>query len=646
MIVRTAFLRLFVLCYLLLVARAGAVDEVYNNPLVYQRADPHITHHTDGYYYLAATVPDYDRIELRRARDLNSLGLSSAQVIWKKHPAGPMGAHIWAPELHFIDGKWYIYFAAGAAEKIWDIRIYVLENTSANPLEGQWIERGQLKTNWESFALDATTFTHRGMRYLAWAQKDPAIEGNTNLYLAKMDSPVSITGKQVMLSKPELPWEKVRYAVNEGPAFIARNGRVFLTYSAAGTGAEYCLGLLTADENADLLDPAAWKKSPEPVFKSSDTRGIYGPGHNSFTTSADRKTDLLVYHARDYAEIKGNPLKDPNRHTRVQAITWHADGTPDFGEPAERRAPPPPKFGPVKRTELRARDASIWPNPATQTYHMYFSVGQRGPNGRAAVVSYTSKDLEIWTGPKVVFEVPENFWADRGIWAPEIHVHQGKYYLFVTFDSSHLLAEQWRDWLPRVKRGSQVLVSDSPDGPFKPFANESTVPADMMTLDGTLWVEDGVPYMVYAHEWVQIKDGTMEMIRLKEDLSATIGEPTRLFHGSDAPWALKSADRGATVTDGPWLHRMKNGTLLMLWSSFGTGKYTVGIARSQSGKLAGPWIQQAEPLFAQHGGHPMLFTRFDGQLMLALHLPNRPPEEREHFFEVDEVNDTLILKKP
>jgi GH43 family beta-xylosidase len=311
-----------------------AADVTFANPIVRQRADPHLTLHTDGYYYFTATVPEYDRLELRRAKSIGALAAAEPKTIWRQHATGAMGSHIWAPELHRIAGRWYVYFAAGGAEKIWDIRIYVLENSSANPLDGEWIERGQLKTNWESFALDATTFEHRGTRYLAWAQKDPKIKGNTNLYLAKMDTPLSITGAQVLLSQPELPWEQVRYWVNEGPAVIRRNGRVWMTYSAAGTGAEYCLGLLTANENADLLDPKSWTKSPVPVFTTSEANGVFGPGHNSFTTTPDGKTDLLVYHARSYRDIQGDPLHDPNRHTRVQKISWKPDGTPDFGQPA------------------------------------------------------------------------------------------------------------------------------------------------------------------------------------------------------------------------------------------------------------------------------------------------------------------------
>lgn len=317
----------------------AATGATLPNPLVQQRADPHITLHHDGYYYFTATMPEYDRLELRRARALSDLAKAEPKVVWRKHATGPMGAHIWAPELHAIDGKWYIYFAAGEAEKIWNIRIYVLENAAANPLEGEWIERGQLKTGWESFALDATTFVHRGTRYLAWAQKDLAIRGNTNLYLARMDTPLSIVGPAVLISKPEFPWEQVRYWVNEGPAVVVRNGRVFMTYSAAGTGAEYCMGLLTADATADLLDPKSWTKSPQPVFATHEANGIYGPGHNSFTTTSDGRSILNVYHARNYREIKGDPLRDPNRHTRVQPVNWRADGTPDFGVPAPETKP-------------------------------------------------------------------------------------------------------------------------------------------------------------------------------------------------------------------------------------------------------------------------------------------------------------------
>ncbi|MGH8853017.1 MAG: glycoside hydrolase family 43 protein, partial [Telluria sp.] len=274
---------------------AAAFEESFANPLVRQRADPHVTLHADGWYYFTATVPEYDRIELRRARTLEGLGTAPAKVAWRKHASGEMGAHIWAPEMHRIDGKWYIYFTAGRADKIWEIRLYVLENAADNPLEGEWVERGQLRTGWESFALDATTFAHRGQRYLAWTQRAPDGSKGTNIYLAKMDGPLAIRQPAVLLTRPEHAWEKIGHEVNEAPAVLVKNGRVLMTYSASATDANYALGLLTAPEDADLLDARAWTKSPVPVMRSSAATGQYGPGHNSFTTSPDGKTNILVY---------------------------------------------------------------------------------------------------------------------------------------------------------------------------------------------------------------------------------------------------------------------------------------------------------------------------------------------------------------
>ena len=302
-----------------------------SNPLIEQRADPWIYRHTDGYYYFTATVPAYDKLILRRAETLEGLATAPEVVLWEKHKSGIMGAHIWAPELHQIDGKWYIYFAAGSAEDIWAIRIYVLENESANPLEGTWVERGQLKTDWESFSLDATTFEHDGTRYLVWAQHDPQLGGNTNLYIASMSDPWTLSSKQVMITRPEYDWEKIGFWVNEGAAVLKRNGRIFISYSASATDANYAMGLLTASQDSDLLDISSWSKSSTPIFKSAN--GIYGPGHNSFTVSADGTIDILVYHGRSYEQIAGDPLHDPNRHTRVQQLPWNADGTPNFGEP-------------------------------------------------------------------------------------------------------------------------------------------------------------------------------------------------------------------------------------------------------------------------------------------------------------------------
>ncbi len=301
----------------------------YDNPLVAQRADPWVVKGKDNMYYFIATAPEYDRIELRKSNTINGLKEAEAKVIWKKHKTGVMGHHIWAPELHHIDGKWYIYFAAGEAERVWNIRMYVLSNESEDPTQGEWKEEGRIYTQRESFSLDATTFEHNGRRYLIWAQGVREGE-NTSLLLSEMESPIKLKGPEIEITHPEFDWERAGYKVNEGPAVIKRNGKIFVSYSASATDHNYCVGLLWADEDADLLDVNSWNKSDKPVFYTNEALKRYGPGHNSFTVAEDGKTDVLIYHARDYKELKGSPLSDPNRDTRARVINWTEEGFPDF----------------------------------------------------------------------------------------------------------------------------------------------------------------------------------------------------------------------------------------------------------------------------------------------------------------------------
>lgn len=224
----------------------------YNSPLVYQRADPFVYLHTDGYYYFTGTMPQYDCIEIRRAKTLNGLLTADSEVVWKKHPTGEMGSHIWAPELHYIDGVWYIYFTAGDAKDVWEIRPYLLMCEDENPMTGKWIEKGRIDVGVESFSLDMTTFIHKGEQYVLWAQKtEPA--DVSDVYIAKMKNPWTLATKPMILTTPEYDWEVQGFKVNEGPAVLVRNGKVIVTYSASDTGWRYCMGMLWADENSDLL---------------------------------------------------------------------------------------------------------------------------------------------------------------------------------------------------------------------------------------------------------------------------------------------------------------------------------------------------------------------------------------------------------
>jgi GH43 family beta-xylosidase len=253
-------------------------------------------------------------------------------VIWRRPATGKMAGYIWAPELHWIDGGWAFYFAAGDGDDKFHIRTYVLRGEGADPFTAQWSLAGQLQTPWDTFTLDSTSFVHQGRHWLAWAQKEPGIETNSNLYLAPLATLTTFAAPPVRLSVPELDWEVRGFKVNEAPAVLIRHGRVFMTYSASATDARYCMGMLTAPADADLMDARVWHKSPVPVFASSPAHHVWGPGHNSFTVD-EAGRDMLVYHARDYEAIKGDPLFDPNRHTRIQPIRYRADGVPDFGAP-------------------------------------------------------------------------------------------------------------------------------------------------------------------------------------------------------------------------------------------------------------------------------------------------------------------------
>lgn len=307
----------------------------FDNPLAEERADPWVYKTEDGTYYLIATVPAYDRIVIRKADSINGLKGAKEKEVWKKHNKGVMGHHIWAPELHRVDGKWYIYFAAGEAENVWNIRMWALSNSSDDPMEGEWKEEGRVMTQRDSFSLDATSFVHKGKRYMIWAQNITEGKQGTALVMSEMKDATTLKGPEVVLTEPEFSWEKVKYNVNEGPAVINKNGKIFVTYSASATNSNYCLGLLWIDEDADLLDINNWHKSPGPVFYSNEEVKRFGPGHNSFTTAEDGETVIMIYHARDYKGIKGDELSDPNRATRAREVKWTASGFPDFMQKKE-----------------------------------------------------------------------------------------------------------------------------------------------------------------------------------------------------------------------------------------------------------------------------------------------------------------------
>ncbi len=299
----------------------------WNDPFIPQRADPYILHE-GGKYYFTASVPDYDRVVLRCSDTLEGLRDAEEKTLWVCHESGEMSKHIWAPELHRAADGWYIYFAAGSRERAWKIRPYVLRCTGEDPMRDPWEEKGLLhrvdKFCFNDFSLDMTVFSHGGRDYAVWAEKVNQGKKISNLYIAEMDSPLSLKTPQTLLCFPSYDWERVGFWVNEGPAFLAGKDHVYISYSASSTGACYCMGLLTAPADGDLLDPNSWRKSRMPVLATDPAYGLYGPGHNSFFTN-DRRETVMAFHARPYDKIKGDPLYDPNRHCYLMKIDWQED---------------------------------------------------------------------------------------------------------------------------------------------------------------------------------------------------------------------------------------------------------------------------------------------------------------------------------
>lgn len=248
-------------------------------------------------------------------------------------------------------------------------------------------------------------------------------------------------------------------------------------------------------------------------------------------------------------------------------------------------------------------------------------------------LGYKSTDLVNFEGPFVLFKGTPDFWSDENYWAPELHKVNGKYLLVASFYKQGKM------------RRSQVLISDRPLGKYEPVKSPFT-PEDWMSLDATLWQEDGKLYTVFCHEWLQVKDGEMILGELSDDYCSINGETIKLFNASDASWVkmIEDYNRSGYVTDGPFIHRLSNGNLIMLWSSHGKEGYACGISISTDG-VKGPWKHIDEPIFKKDGGHGMIFT-INGKTYLSLHCPNQPHMmERPHFYELVETDGILKIKQ-
>ena len=288
----------------------------------------------------------------------------------------------------------------------------------------------------------------------------------------------------------------------------------------------------------------------------------------------------------------------------------------------------------MRLEDIHLRDPFIL--PFENKYYLYGSRGQEAFGECTGLDVYISEDLQEWSGPKEVFTPPENFWSNKHFWAPEVHLYKGKFYMFASFISE------------KRKRGTQILVSESPEGPFIPHSDGPVTPAEWNCLDGTLYIDDDqVPYMIYCKEWLQEPlpniVGEICAIRLTEDLKQSVGEEIYLFKANDPAWV--NPNRKVFVTDGPFVYRTQVGKALLLWSSFGPNGYCNAISVPEEKVLSARWKHCENIFFKDNGGHGNVFKTFDGRIMFICHKPNDPPKERPVLFEVYEENNMIFLKE-
>ncbi|MFI5157368.1 MAG: family 43 glycosylhydrolase [Sphingobacteriales bacterium] len=335
------------LCCLLIVFAISSMaqsnsDKTFTNPLLPSGADPWVIA-KNGYYYY--TNSSGNKLVLWKTKNITDLAHAERKVIWVPPAGTSYSKELWAPELHYLQHKWYMYFAADDGDNNHH-RLYVIENSSNDPLKGEWKFKGKLADESDKWAIDASVFENEGKLYLIWAGWEGDTNGEQNIYIAQMKNPYTIASKRVKVSSPTYKWElhgdlndandPLHVNVNEGPEMLKHANKLFLIYSASGCWTDYyALGMLTANKNSDLLNPLSWEKSSEPVFKQSPENGVYATGHNSFFKSPDGTQDWILYHANPEPGMGCGTDRSP----RAQQFTWRTDGTPDFGVPVKTGVP-------------------------------------------------------------------------------------------------------------------------------------------------------------------------------------------------------------------------------------------------------------------------------------------------------------------
>jgi len=304
-------------------------DTGFTNPLLSSGPDPWVIQSDTNYYFTHTTG---NSLVIYKTGKMSDLKNAVIKTIWSPPSTGPYSKDIWAPELHYLQNKWYMYFAADSGNNN-SHRIYVLENASADPMSDNWVLKGKVADSSDKWAIDPTVFEYNNQLYMLWSGWQGNSNGEQDIYIAKMSDPLTISSGRVMISSPTYDWEKMGAppTVNEGPEMLEnKNRNLFITYSASGCWTDnYCLGLLTLKPGGDPMNISDWIKTSSPVFSSLPSAGAFAPGHNSFFKSRDGTEDWLLYHANNSSGLGCGNSRSP----RIQKFTWNADGSPHFGNP-------------------------------------------------------------------------------------------------------------------------------------------------------------------------------------------------------------------------------------------------------------------------------------------------------------------------
>ncbi len=335
----------FLMCAALIQSSGFAqTQSTFTNPLLSSGPDPWVVFDHGFYYYMNTTGVN---LTVWKTRNIGDLKTAEKKVVWTPPAEGPYSHDIWAPEIHRLSGKWYIYFAADDGSNQTH-RLWVLENKSRDPLQGNWVFKGKIADSTDKWAIDGSVFENRRKLYLIWSGWEGDQDGSQNIYIARLKNPWTVGSERVRVSTPEYPWEMIgdiksqqtgetrHVNVNEGPEALKHGSDIFLVYSASGCWTDnYALGMLTAKNTSNLLDASSWKKSSQPVFTESPAAHAFGTGHNGFFKSPDGKQDWIIYHANP----KPQEGCEADRAPRAQPFRWKPDGSPDFGHPVPINQP-------------------------------------------------------------------------------------------------------------------------------------------------------------------------------------------------------------------------------------------------------------------------------------------------------------------